>query len=106
MYRKDSVPPTCSSHSRVHPQGGALQRIATSRYWKRLWAISQIYICSSHGYGSLKTRTYVNYSAEELFFSLNDVNGSNRKWCLALKYVILLPFIINTQYYLLLSGYI
>jgi hypothetical protein len=55
--------------------------------------------------GRLKQeRLLLNYSAEAVFFPVYDVNGSNRKWCPLLKYVILLPVIINTQYYLLLSG--
>jgi len=47
-----------------------------------------------------------NYSAEEpcSLFSVYVVNDSNRKWCLVLKNVILRPFIINTQYFLLLNG--
>jgi hypothetical protein len=33
-YIISSVPPTCFSHSCDRPQGGALQRIDTSRYYR------------------------------------------------------------------------
>jgi len=34
---KSNMPPTCFSNTCGHPQGGALQRMDISRYYKSLW---------------------------------------------------------------------
>jgi hypothetical protein len=36
VYYKHIIPPTCFGHSCGHPEGGALQRMDTSRYYKSL----------------------------------------------------------------------
>jgi len=36
LYDKRSIPPTCFGHSCGHLQGGALQTMDTSRYYKSL----------------------------------------------------------------------
>jgi len=37
VFYKHIVAPTCFGQSCCHPQGGALQRMDTSRYYKSLW---------------------------------------------------------------------
>ena len=90
-----NIPPTCFGHLCGHPQGGALQRIDTSRYYNSLCAddalqridTSRYYnsLCADGALQRIDTSRYYNSLCADGALQRIDTSRyykSVRRWCI------------------------